>query len=90
MNKLKDDFVNQLVNNAPASLLQAKEELEQWAQTFVSDWLAKNELVTQQEFSVQQKILQRLSSQLSNLEQKYLAQQKQITKEDTPEPENLA
>ena len=90
MNKLKNDFVDHVINSAPANLLQAKEELEQWAHAFVSDWLAKHELVTQQEFMVQQKILQRLHHQVLNLEQKLFAQENKTTHTDTSESQNLA
>jgi BMFP domain-containing protein YqiC len=88
MNKLKNDFINQFVNSAPSNLLQAKEELEQWAHIFVSDWLAKHDLVTQQEFTVQQKILQRLRDQVTNLEEKLLAQEKNTHKINTAESQN--
>ncbi len=89
MNKLKNDVITQFVNSVPSNLLQAKEELEQWAHTFVSDWLAKHELVTHQELAVQQKILHRLHNQVINLEQKLLEQEKSTHKKSTPESENL-
>lgn len=69
MKDFSSDFVNQFMTNVPDSLLGIKEELAQWAHAFVSDWLAKHDLVTQQEFAVQQQILARLTEKVSKLEE---------------------
>lgn len=68
MKDFSNDFVNQFMANVPDSLLGIKEELSQWAHAFVSDWLAKHDLVTQQEFAIQQHILARLTEKVSKLE----------------------
>lgn len=84
MNTTQNDFISQFVSQfidtAPSGLLGAKEELTQWAHTFVCDWFAQHELITQQEFMVQQKILQRLQTQVEKLECQ-LSESKQTKKE---------
>lgn len=69
MKDFSNDFVKQFMANVPDSLLGIKEELSQWANAFVSDWLAKHDLVTQQEFAIQQQILARLTQKVSKLEE---------------------
>lgn len=75
MKDFKNDFLNQFIATAPESLLGVKEELSEWAHAFVSDWLAKHNLVTQQEFMVQQKIVQRLQEKVTKLEEALCNQQ---------------
>jgi len=92
MNKTSNDFVSHFVSqftkSAPTGLLGAKEELKQWAHTFICDWLAQHELVTRQELMVQQKILQRLENQVKKLELKLVKSESSQKEQKKGDPIN--
>ncbi|MGE4348503.1 MAG: accessory factor UbiK family protein [Candidatus Berkiella sp.] len=69
---LKKSFIEQLMLNAPSSLLSIKNEIEPWIHNFLTDWLAQHDLVTQAEFDLQ---CQRLNS----MQEKFKALQDKIT-----------
>lgn len=75
---LKKNFLEQFMLNAPASLLSIKNEIEPWIYNFMTDWLAKHDLVTQAEFELQCKRLSAMQEKFKALQDKVTMLEKQL------------
>ncbi len=73
-----DDMVNRLMNSLPAGLRDLKHETDKNLRAALHNSLSKMDLVTREEFDIQQAVLARTRAKLDSLEKQLAEMEQQL------------
>lgn len=73
-----DDMVNRLLNSLPAGLRDLKDETDKNLRAALHSSLSKMDLVTREEFDIQQAVLARTRAKLDSLEKQLAEMEQQL------------
>lgn len=73
-----DDMVNRLLNSLPAGLRDLKDETDKNLRAALHSSLSKMDLVTREEFDIQQAVLARTRAKLNSLEKQLAEMEQQL------------